>query len=128
MPERFSKLQALISQIPTLCSPIATGTHENGFWWLKFSIDTTDPLAWNVVHVFAYVINYLSISERLSTVFYPISGPPFRTDGPENCLEWIIESTSQDFLPNELAEWLETRLPDPNRPEEWKLAGFGSEE
>ena len=121
MADRFFKLTNLITDIPTICNPIKTGTHENGFWWVKFSIDTSNPLAWNVIQVFAYVINYLSISERLSTVFYPVAQPPFSADSMQECLEWIIESTSQDFLPNELAEWLENRLPDPSNHEEWKL-------
>jgi hypothetical protein len=121
MPDRFQKLENLISQVPTLCSNVATGTHENGFWWVKFSLDINNPLAWNVVQVFAYVINYLSISERLSTVFYPVSPPPYTEGGPDKCLSWIIESTSQDFMPNELAEWLEVRLPDPTNLDEWKF-------
>ena len=123
MPDRFQRLETLISKVPALCSPIATGTHENGFWWVKFSIDTSNPIAWNVVQIFAYVINYLSISERLSTVFYPVSPPPFENGGTDNCLEWIIESTSQDFMPGELAEWLETRLPDPENLGDWRIKG-----
>ena len=121
MTERFHKLTNLITEIPAVCNPIKTGTYENGFWWVKFSVDINNPLAWNVVQVFAYAINYLSISERLSTVFYPIAQPPFNTENSKDCVEWIIESTSQDFLPNELSEWLEARLPDPANPEEWKV-------
>ncbi len=65
------------------------------------------------------MINYLSISERLSTVFYPISPSPFNDGSTEKCLSWIIESTAEDFTPGELVEWLEARLPDPNNPDEW---------
>lgn len=118
--DSFKKLEELITKIPAVKSPVAKGTYENGFWWLKFSIDLAHPLAWNVVQHFGHAINYLSISERLSTVFYPVSSPPGATNNPAEALAWIIETTSQDFSPNELAEWLDSRLPNPiDDTKEW---------
>jgi hypothetical protein len=113
MQDRFYKLADFITRMPAISTPIASGTYENGFWWLKFSININHPLAWHIVQELSYVVNYLSISERLSTVFYPVSGPPSVKQGPAETLEWIIESTSADFSPSELAEWLENRLPNP---------------
>ncbi len=113
MSEPFKKLEDLITKVPAVQMPIAKGTYENGFWWMKFSIDITHDLAWNIVQYFSHVINYLSISERLSTVFYPVSSLPVVGESPALTLAWIIETTSQDFTPNELAEWLSSRLPSP---------------
>ena len=112
MPDRFQKLEQFISQLQSVGSPIASGVYENGFWWLKFSIDTQHEQSWSVVQMLAYTINYLSISERFSTVFYPVCPSPFLQENPEKSLMWIIESTSQDFTPNELVIWLENRLPN----------------
>ena len=113
MPDRFKKLELFISQLPAIGSSIASGTYENGFWWVKFSIDTQHELSWRVVNMFAYAINYLSISEGFSTAFYPVYASPFSEENPEKNLAWIIESTSQDFMPDELTIWLENHLPNP---------------
>lgn len=112
MPDRFQKLELLISRLPAIGLPIASGVYENGFWWVKFSIDIQDEQSWDVIQMLAYTINYLSISERLSTVFYPVCPSPFLQLNPEKSLTWIIESTSQNFMPEELAIRLESRLPD----------------
>ena len=113
MPDRFKKLELFISQLPAIGSSIASGTYENGFWWVKFSIDTQHELSWRVVNMFAYAINYLSISEGFSTAFYPVYASPFSEENTEKNLAWIIESTSQDFMPDELTIWLENHLPNP---------------
>ncbi len=112
MPDRFHKLEQFISQLPAIGSPIASGFYENGFWWVKFLIDIHHEQSWNVVQMLAYTINYLSITERFSTVFYPVCPSPFTQENPEKSLMWIIESTSQDFVPDELAIWLESHLPN----------------
>ena len=59
------------------------------------------------------VVNYISIEERLPTVFYPVSPAPYMNGGPREFLSWVIESKDKDFTPSTLAEWLEGRLPDP---------------
>jgi len=80
---------------------------------VKFSIDLDHPLAWNVVQELGHVLNYLSVGERLPTVFMPVSPPPYMNGGPRDYLSWVIESTSADFTPEKCAEWLEGRLPRP---------------
>lgn len=119
MPDRFHKLEELIAHLPAVCAPVSSGTYENGFWWVKFNIDIQHPLSWRVVQVLAHTINYLSISERLSTVFYPLSPSPFAEGVSPKSMYWIIESTSQDFSPNELSAWLDSRLPDSNDEAAW---------
>ena len=109
----FQKLEDFITKIPAVKTEIAKGTYDNGVWWMKFAIDIQHPLAWKVVQELAHVINYLSISERLSTSFYPVAPPNTIDETPGQALAWIIESTSVDFAPNELAEWLEARMPTP---------------
>jgi hypothetical protein len=56
---------------------------------------------------------YLSLDERLPTVFKPVSGPPYLNGGPREFLSWVIECVSTDFTPSTCAEWLEGRLPRP---------------
>jgi len=109
----FLKLQAFLKRIPSLNENMGVGTFDNGNWWVKFVIDIHVPVAWNVVQEIAHVVNYLSLDERLPTVFYPVSPPPYMNGGPEDFLSWVIESKDADFTPNDLQEWLEGRLPDP---------------
>ncbi|WP_431733783.1 hypothetical protein [Chondrinema litorale] len=113
MDERaFASLTEFLGKVPAVQQPIATGSEE-GMWWVKFSINIEHPLAWNVVQEFGHIMNYLSIDERLPTVFYPVSPPPYMNGGPTDFLSWIIETTDKEFKPGTLKKWLEGRLPNP---------------
>lgn len=109
----FTKLVDYLERIPAVSPPIGHGIGEDGRWWVKFAIDIEHPLAWNVVQELGHVLNYLSIEERLPTVFMPVSPPPYLNGGPSDFLSWVIESTSDEFLPGTCADWLEGRLPRP---------------
>ena len=110
----FDKLLAYLGRVPgVLGSSIGTGTADDGNWWAKFSIDIRHPLAWHVVQEFSCVLNYLSITERLPTLFMPVSPAPYLNGGPEDFLAWVIESKDPAFKPGTVAEWLEQRLPRP---------------
>ncbi|MCB1607181.1 MAG: hypothetical protein KDI71_09430, partial [Xanthomonadales bacterium] len=52
-------------------------------------------------------------SERLPTVFMPVSPAPYLNGGPDEFLSWVIESQDPNFAPSSAAEWLEGRLPSP---------------
>jgi hypothetical protein len=80
---------------------------------VKFAIDLDHPLAWSVVQELGYVLNYLSLNERLPTVFMPVSPPPYLNGGPRDYLSWVIESKAKDFTPDVCTQWLEGRLPRP---------------
>lgn len=80
---------------------------------MKFTIDISHPLAWNVVQEMGHVLNYISIKERLPTVFMPVSPPPYMNGGPDEFLSWVIEAKDPDFRPGTCADWLEGRLPQP---------------
>jgi hypothetical protein len=86
---------------------------ESGGWWLKLTIDISHSLAWNVVQEYGHVLNLLSVEERLPTVFYPVSPPPYMNGGPADYLSWVIECRAPGFTPDLAAEWLEGRLPRP---------------
>jgi hypothetical protein len=101
-------LSSYLKRVPS----IGTG-FENGHWWCKFRLDIGHPLAWNVVQELACVLNYLSVDERLPTVFKPVSPAPYMNGGPDEFLWWVIESTDPGFSPAACAEWLEARLPRP---------------
>lgn len=105
-------LVTFLRRVPGIVGTIGSGRLD-GRWWVKFSIDIDHPLAWNVVQEFGCVLNYLSVNERLPTVFMPVSPAPYLNGGPRQFLSWVIESRSSDFRAAEAAKWLEGRLPRP---------------
>lgn len=118
----FKPLTEYLTKVPAVQTPIGTGIDDEGFWWVKFQIDISNPLAWQVVQEFACVINYLSLNERLPTVFYPVSPAPYLNGGPADYLSWVIEAKSKDFTPENLKQWLDTRLPNPvDQLTEWEI-------
>lgn len=106
-------LETYFLRIPGITAPIGKGRLENGNWWVKFAIDIHHPLAWQVVQELGHVLNYLSLDERLPTVFMPVSPPPYLNGGPEEFLSWVIEAQDREFTPPLCVEWLEGRLPRP---------------
>lgn len=109
---QFEKLLSFLRRIP----PTETGAIGSGFddtiWWVKFSIDIEHPLAWNAVQELGHVLNYISLGEKLPTVFKPVSPPPYLNGGPE-FLNWVIECPVKEMDPDTVADWLEGRLPRP---------------
>jgi hypothetical protein len=118
----LNTLVDFIKKIPAINSSIGSGIYESKNWWIKFSIDIENNLAWNVVQELGHIVNYLSVEERLPAIFYPVSSPPYLNGGPHDFLYWVIESTQNDFTPQKLKEWLEGRLPNPvENIEGWKM-------
>ena len=114
MNERaFKSLINYLEKVPAIQKPIGKGVDDEGFWWVKFGIDINHDLAWNVVQELGCVINYISVNERLPTIFYPVSPAPYLNGGPEDFLSWVIETKDKDFRPGTLMKWLEGRLPRP---------------
>src|SRR5882724_3690219 len=106
-------LREYLSKVPGTEGQLGSGFFDDGRWWIKFTIDTQHELAWRVVQELGYVLNYLSLNERLPTVFMPVSPPPY-TNGPaREFLSWVIESKAPDFTPATCVEWLQGRLPNP---------------
>jgi hypothetical protein len=108
----FVTLIDYLEKVPSVEKPIVFGD-EDGLWWVKFSLDLDNRLAWNVVQEFGHVMNYLSLEEKLPTAFYPVSPPPYINGGPSEFLFWVIETRDKDFKPEVLMTWLEGRLPRP---------------
>lgn len=118
----FENLKNYLQKAPAIKTPVSHGIFESNFWWVKFQIDIENPLAWRVVQEIGHVANYLSLNEKLPTVFYPVSPPPYLNGGPSEFLSWVIESTSSEFSPDDFQEWLEGRLPKPVEDlEEWRI-------
>ncbi len=114
----FHKLLVYMTRVPAICvnqSPSGgIGTGEvSGIWWVKFGIALDHPLAWNVVQEFGFVLNYLSLREKLPTSFKPVSPPPYWNGGPHDFLSWLIECPLDEMNPDRVADWLEGRLPRP---------------
>jgi hypothetical protein len=111
-----------LRKVPSIGQTISTGVYEDNNWWIKLAIDIDSKLAWNVVQELGAIINYLSVTERLPAIFYPVSAPPYLNGGPKDYLYWIIESKQVDFAPSDLLAWLEGRLPNPvDSIEEWTV-------
>ena len=114
----FHNLLAFLGRIPavqtneTPWGGLGSGMDEAG-WWVKFSLDIDHRLAWSAVQELGHVLNGLSLSERLPTVFKPVSPPPYLNGGPEDFLSWVIECTAPTMKPGTIADWLEGRLPQP---------------
>lgn len=122
MPEERSMdpLKDYLRKVAGITGAIGSGFSDKGFWWVKFTIDLDHPLAWSVVQELGYVLNYLSLDERLPTVFMPVSPPPYMNGGPRDYLSWVIESKDKDFTPDVCTQWLEGRLPRPvDDPAQW---------
>ena len=115
MPDEcsFETLKAFLARVPAIQSPIGVGQLEGGGWYAKFGLDIHHKLAWNIVQEFGHILNYVSVNERLPTVFMPVSPPPYMNGGPEGYLSWVVESRAPSFTPDITAEWLESRLPKP---------------
>ena len=113
LPMDFEPLLNFLARCPAIEKGIGHGVFDNGIWWAKFGIDIRHKLAWHVVQEFGCVLNYVSVTERLPTVFYPVSPAPYLNGGPRRFLMWVIESKDAEFTPAQAAEWLEGRLPKP---------------
>ena len=99
---------------------VGVGDIDGGGWWVKFGIDLSHKRAWQTVQELGHVLNYLSLNDRLPTVFKPVSPTPAMNGGPEDFLSWVIECSDPDFTREEAAEWLNGRLPNPvEREESW---------
>lgn len=114
----FTSLINYLSKIPGIDKSIQTGEYEENMWFVQFKIDTEHALAWHVIQEIGSVVNYLSIEERLPAVFYPISPAPYLNGGPNEYLQWIIETKNAAFKPEVLMQWLEGRLPQPVEDED----------
>jgi len=108
----FQELKTYLAKVPGIPDGASCGFFEDGRWWVKFTIDIRHPLAWHVVQELGHVLNYISLNERLPTVFMPVSPPPYLNGGPQ-FLSWVIEAKDKDLTPKECAKWLEGRLPCP---------------
>jgi hypothetical protein len=116
----FNQLSSFLSKVPAIQPGIGHGLYEDKNWWVKFSLDLSNDLAWNVVQEFGHIFNSLSLEERIPAAFYPVSAPPYINGGPADYLYWIIESKDPDFSPDKAKEWLVGRLPNPvDNLEEW---------
>ena len=109
----FISIESYLTSVPAITPPFSHGHDHNGLWWVKFTIDINDSLAWHVVQELGHVLNYLSLNERLPTTFKPVSPPPYMNGGPSEYLSWVIECSNKEVKPGTVSKWLEDRLPQP---------------
>ncbi|MDR6889438.1 MULTISPECIES: hypothetical protein [Variovorax] len=106
------KLVAFLSRVPGV-TVLSSDSTADAYWWVKLNLDLEHPFAWQVVQELGFVLNYISLNEKLPTVFKPVSPPPYMNGGPHEFLSWVIESTYNYIDPALIAETLEGRLPRP---------------
>ena len=117
----LQKLEAYLGKIPAV-QIVAVSRASEAKWWVKFDIDIHHKLAWHVVQELGFVLNYISLTERLPTVFKPVSPPPYMNGGPEDFLSWVIEAEVPTLDAGYIAEVLQGRLPRPVEDEaEWEI-------
>lgn len=113
MHPKFNSLVSFLSGIPGLKVLSQDDNGGDDGWWVKLKIDIAQPHAWNIVQELGFVMNELSLTERLPTTFKPVSPPPYLNGGPYDFLAWVIETRHADFPPGTLQKHLKERLPDP---------------
>ena len=108
-------LKALVNFLQTVpaVTVMSSELSKDAFWWVKLKIDLAQPLAWSVVQELGHVLNDASVSEKLPTVFRPVSPPPYLNGGPRQFLAWVIESEYNYIDPAWIAEELQGRMPNP---------------
>ncbi|HWA89228.1 MAG TPA: hypothetical protein VG889_04290 [Rhizomicrobium sp.] len=110
-PSYLDELADFLRRVPAVTG-LGSKIEANGDRWIKFDIDIDHGLAWNVVQELGHLLNYLSLGERLTTVFKPVSPPPYLNGGPKDYLSWVIEA-DRSANPRSLKELLEGRMPRP---------------
>ena len=107
----FEDLKGFLGRVPAV-RVLGHQLHEDGSWHVKLTIDIDHKFAWHAVQELAFVLNYISLTERLPTVFKPVSPPPYLNGGPRDYLSWIIEAESS-AAPRMIRQTLEGRMPRP---------------
>lgn len=106
--EVFHALLAFLSRVPAVSSygtvgqGFGSGRDDAGRWWVKFGLDIDHALAWSTVQELGHLLNYLSLDERLPTVFMPVSPPLYLNGGPQ-FLSWVIKCDDPGFTPDKAA-------------------------
>jgi len=111
--EQLPKLVEFLNRIPSV-RVMSSRVTPDAFWWIKLEISLSHPLAWHAVEHLGFVLNYISLNERLPTIFMPVAAPPYLNGGgPSANLSWVIESKFNYIPPGDILCELESRLPSP---------------
>jgi hypothetical protein len=115
----LQRLRDVLARIPHVAI-LQTSLPIEPLFWVKFKIDLSTPLAWNIVQELSFVLNDVATEDRLPTLFKPVSPPPYLNGGPEEHLAWMVESRIELQDAGQIATMLENRLPKPiGSPEAW---------
>lgn len=106
----IEELAAFLERLPGV-SVLAFELAPTTRWRVVIEICAGHELAWRVVQELSFVLNYISVSERLPTVFRPLAKG------------WSVESTLPHVDPRAIAQCLESYVPSPEDPEDWDVEG-----
>jgi hypothetical protein len=127
MAAGLAKLRTLLSRIPGV-RVLSVSRDTEPYWWLKLTINQDSRIAWHVIQELGFVLNDISLGERLPTIFMPVSPPPYLNGGPRDFLGWVIEAQLPYIHPGEIADILMGRLPQPVEDETQWLATDSNED
>src|SRR5206468_3966562 len=74
----FGPLLAFLGRMPAIrpIEPdVGPASNDEGAWLVKFQIDISHSAAWTTIMDLGYVANWISVTERLPTMFKPVSVP-----------------------------------------------------
>jgi hypothetical protein len=108
----LQRLRDVLGRIPHVVI-LQTSLPTEPLFWVKFKVDLSAPIAWNIVQELSFVLNDISTDDRLPTLFKPVSPPPYLNGGPEEYLAWMVESRIEFQDAGQIATMLENRLPKP---------------
>lgn len=96
----FERLHQFFCKVPSVQEAriMAHGADGERAWWFKFSIDVEHPLAWQTVQELGHVLNYLSTNERLPTLFFPVSPPPYMNGEAKDFYHGLFSVITLSFL------------------------------
>ena len=92
---------------------IGSAEFRNTQFSYRMGVAFIGDIAWHVIQNLAFVLNYISLEDRLAVVFKPISPPPYLNGGPADFLSWVIEAQIPHLNSMYIADVLRARLPNP---------------
>jgi hypothetical protein len=121
----LTRIRSLLSEVPAVGKVLAESSdlpEQNG-WRVCFTIDTTHPQVWDVIHRLAHAVNDNDCGKPVATL-YPAWMPP--DHGKWYPLWWHILPQVKQLDAMLFAEYLKKRLPRPGADASaWRVIAVG---
>lgn len=114
---RLVPLAEGLSARPTVIDVLDGHHDEDGYWWVKFRVDTGVPDAWDELQELAWLYNNTYIAVAEPVLLRPLAFQPHAGNGPGAYLHWSLECLSPDYTPDRALDALLTSFAPPRRAE-----------